>query len=57
MFILTKALLTIPFHVRNVTDDIQSIANDYAKGADLNEIKSTIENKAGDLLSESPVRI
>ena len=43
--------------VRNVTDDIQSIANDYAKGADLNEIKSTIEDKAGDLLSESPVRI
>ena len=43
--------------VENMTGDLQSIANDYANGADLNEIKSTIEDKAGDLLSESPVRI
>jgi len=43
--------------VQNITGDLQSIANDYANGADLNEIKSTIENKAGDLMSESPVRI
>ena len=43
--------------VENMTDDLQSIANDYANGADLNEIKSTIEDKAGNLLSESPVRI
>ena len=43
--------------VQNITGDLQSIANDYANGADLNEIKSTIEDKAGDLMSESPVRI
>ena len=43
--------------VQNITGDLQPIANDYANGADLNEIKSTIEDKAGDLMSESPVRI
>ena len=37
--------------------DLQSLVNDYAKGDDLNNVKSSIENQAGDLLSKSPVRI
>ena len=39
-----------------MTEDLQSKANDYKNNVDLNDIKSTIENKAGDLLSKSPIK-
>ena len=42
--------------VENMTEDLQSKANDYKNNVDLNDIKSTIENKAGDLLSKSPIK-
>ena len=41
--------------VKNVTDDLQSKANDYLNNTDLNNIKSTIENQTKDLLSKSPI--
>ena len=41
--------------VENMTKDLQSKANDYVNNTDLNDIKSTIEEKAGDLLSKSPI--
>jgi hypothetical protein len=41
--------------VENMTEDLQSKANDYVNNTDLNDIKSTIEEKAGDLLSKSPI--
>lgn len=42
--------------VENMTGDIQSKANDYANNQDWNNIKTTIEDKAGDLLSKSPIK-
>ena len=41
--------------VKNVTDDLQTKANDYMNNTNINNIKSTIEDKAGDLLSKSPI--
>ena len=41
--------------VKNVTDDLQSKANDYLNNTNLNNIKSTIENQTKDLLSKSPI--
>ena len=41
--------------VKNVTDDLQSKANDYLNNTALNNIKSTIENQTKDLLSKSPI--
>ena len=42
--------------VENMTGDLQSKANDYANNQDWNSIKTTIEDKAGDLLSKSPIK-
>ncbi len=39
--------------VENITGDLQSKANDYLNNADLDNIKSTIEDNAVDLLSKS----
>ena len=41
--------------VKNVTDDLQTKANDYMNNTNINNIKSTIEDKAEDLLSKSPI--
>ena len=41
--------------VKNMTGDLQSKANDFTNNTDLNNIKSTIENQAEDLLSKSPI--
>ena len=40
-----------------MTGDLQSKANDYINNQDLNDIKSTIEDKAGDLRSKNPIKI
>ena len=43
--------------VKNITDDLESKANDYINEENLSKIKSTLEDKADDLLSKSPVKI
>ena len=41
--------------VKNVTEGLESEAKKYANNTDLNNVKSTIEDKAGDILSKSPI--
>ena len=40
--------------INNITDDLQSKANDYLNNTDLDGAKSTIENITGDLQSKIP---
>jgi len=40
-----------------MTEDLRSKANDYANNQNLNDIKSTIEDKVGDLQSKSPIKL
>lgn len=42
---------------QNVVNDLESKANNYANNTDLNNVKSTIEDKAGNLISKSLIRI
>ncbi|WP_296857696.1 hypothetical protein [uncultured Methanobrevibacter sp.] len=41
--------------VKNVTEGLESEAKKYANNTELNDVKSTIEDKAGDILSKSPI--
>lgn len=42
---------------QNVVNDLESKANNYANNTDLNNVKSTIEDKSGNLISKSLIRI
>lgn len=43
--------------VEDIKDNIESKANNYVNGKNLSNIKSGIEDKAGDLLSKNPIKI
>ena len=42
--------------VKNITDELESKANDYTNKTNLSEIKSDIKDKTGDLMSKNPLK-